>query len=172
MGLLGLILGFGKSREAKMAIWMLEHTQKHIGGMIGKSSEFWEACRLFPERKAEIENMTGAAFITYFFACLSPEVTDAQLQETITAFSFHTSIDMRNLIDGCVRRIGQSFNDAKVAEISRPVCAKWLYERMQNCGIIPRDNSVLEEREFTNGFMNECLAIRAEAISFKAKFLQ
>ena len=179
MGVFGFLMGLGKSREAKMAIWILEHTQKHIATMVRRSSEYWDACRQFPMRKAELDNMAGAAFIAYFFLCLSQEIGE-KWQEVYMDFAFNTSSNMRQLIEECIKSNSQTSDDINsndIVESSRFGCAKWLYDEMRIRVIqsIASIESMMErhrgEHEFTNVFMDECLVVRAEIVPFKEKFL-
>ena len=177
MGVFGFFMGLGKSREMKMAIWILEHAQKHIAQMVWKSSEYWEMCRQFPERKAELDNMAGAAFITHFLNCLMVEI-GPNFMDVYMDFASHTSPNMRTLIEECMKSISPPENDPNILETSRFGCAKWLYDEMFiriTHSIAPFDATIGRNEgrhEFTNVFMDECLVVRAEVVPFKTKFLQ
>ena len=176
MGLFGFFMGLGKSREAKMAIWILGRAPKHIAKMMTGSNEYWEACKRFPGRKAEIDDIAGAAFITNFFLYLLAEVGKEKWKEIYMNFALHTSSNLRNLVGDCIKSVLPS--DVEVNDTNdRFGCAKWLYDTMQIKGFIPMDFRGVVEREmgqheFTNVFTDECLTIGVDIISFKKKFLR
>ena len=171
MGLFGFVMGLGKSQEQKMAIWILEHTQKHIAKMIMNSSAFWDTCKRNPNRKSEIQDWTGAAFISHFITCLVTEIGKSW-EDVYMIFASNISSNMRNLIAECTNKCNTSLSsEAEIVDDSRFKCAEWLWSKMFFWNSMMSIQKIDAHEDFIKAFTDECLAVRAEIIPFKEKFL-
>lgn len=145
--------------------------QKHIAKMVGNSQEFYEVCeRRHPDRRNEIHDWAGAAFLTHFFICLREEVGESEKwQEVYWKFAVCTSTNLHSLMQDCIESVPSSPDEIDVIDKSQRGCAKWLYDRMiTEYLMLPTIGGYVE---FRNSFADECLVIRAEIVTFKKKFL-
>ena len=166
MGVLGFLFGLGKSREEKMAIFVLEKAQQHVAAMIKRSEAYWDLCNEHSWKKREMDNITASAFIRLFFTTLEHEFGQKG-EHAIDDCTRHMSPELCELIDSfsvlCPKTNGKAIPDHM-----RSNCARCLPLKLP----IPMQSNMCERQaQISDAFMDESMKIQSEVIQFKDRFL-
>lgn len=163
------LFGIGGSREEKMAWFILRKIQKHIANMIKRSDAFYSAIRRHPDKRAMIEDATGAAFIAYFitYLCFLFPENAADLTFDIL---FHMNSNLRQLIEDCAK---YEFDETEYQQydandIVKIKCASWLSCRI---GLLMDFHASDYSSWREQSFMHECVFVASDVIAFKDKFI-
>ena len=124
MGLLGFMMGLGKSQEEKMAIFVLEKAQIRMGQMEWECELFHNVLKNHPEQRGTILNIVSSAIICHFMWCVQARTRS----ESALDFLMYVSQNLRNGVESCfsdARTIKQHDN-MNPLDLFEEGCALWL----------------------------------------------
>lgn len=177
MGFWEFAFGLGASRESKMALFITSRMPKHFAGMMRHSDVYYNTHERSGKR-SEVEAITAAAFVSYFFLCLSSSVqNDDDWQAAFLAFVTNVSSNLRCLVEECVNAVSPKDKEVQPEDQDRRLCGKWLWDRLSSYMPLRSDlpnvlKSLDDMRMFYEAFNGECIRINTEVVEFKDKFFR
>ena len=164
MGVLGFLFGLGKSREEKMAIFVLEKAQFHMGQMEWKCELFHNVLKNHPEQRGIILNIVSSAIICYLSWCVQARTRSKSALD----FLMYVSQNLRDGVESCFNdaRTIKQHDDFDPLDLFEEGCMRWLIKTMTPYCY---GDSVVENA-IGNAYLAEGNKIRNDAMEFCQKF--